>query len=242
MPSAEKGNRSTIMKWWKSKKRRMPDGMAATLVKARDLWKIEPKCVIDVGAASGRWSLCCEEVWPNAAYRLVEPLEEDRTALAALTATRPGWQHVAAAAGAAAGEVAFSVTPDLDGSAVYGPECGFQQRMVPVTTLDSLDIPSGDCLLKLDTHGYEVPIFEGASRLLEQVTLIIVEVYGHRLTSQSLLFHELCNYLYERGFRTAAVVDIMCRPSDGSFWQADLFFLRSNHPIFLNNRYQISKS
>lgn len=225
------------MKWWKSKKRRMPDGMAAALVKARDRWGIRPECVIDVGAASGRWSLSCEEVWPAAAYRLVEPLEEDRATLAALTANRPGWRHVAAAAGAAPGEVAFSVAPDLDGSAVYGPECGFEQRMVPVITLDSLDVPAGDCLLKLDTHGYEVPIFEGASRLLGQVTLLIVEAYGQRITADSLLFHELCEYLAQRGFRPADVVDVMRRPSDGTFWQADLFFLRAGHPVFSDRSY-----
>jgi FkbM family methyltransferase len=227
------------MKWWKSKKRGLRGEMSATLLKARDLWGINPACVIDVGAASGKWSLCCETIWPDAAYRLVEPLEEDRPILESILSSRPSWTHIQAAAGAVSGEVAFSVSPDLDGSAVYGAECGLQQRVVPLTTLDDIDLPDGDCLLKLDTHGYEVPIFEGASELLKHVTLLVVEVYGQRLTSQSLLFHELCAYLDERGFRTAAVVDIMCRPSDGSFWQADFFFLKKDHPVFQNNSYQL---
>lgn len=225
------------MKWWKSKKRGLPGGMSAALLKARDRWAIQPACVIDVGAASGKWSLCCEEVWPESAYRLVEPLEEDRAALAALISSRPRWAHIQAAAGAVPGEVAFSVSPDLDGSAVYGPDCGFQQRMVPVTTLDRIDVPEGDCLLKLDTHGYEVPIFEGAAKLLGRVTLLIVEAYGQRITADSLLFHELCDHLARRGFRPADIVDVMRRPSDGCFWQADLFFLRNDHPVFSDRTY-----
>lgn len=225
------------MKWWKSKKKGLRGEMSATLLKARDLWGINPACVIDVGAASGKWSLCCETIWPDAAYRLVEPLEEDRPILESILSSRPSWTHIQAAAGAVSGEVAFSVSPDLDGSAVYGAECGLQQRVVPLTTLDDIDLPDGDCLLKLDTHGYEVPIFDGAAHLLGRVTLLIVEAYGQRLTADSLLFHELCADLGQRGFRAVDMIDVMRRPCDGSFWQADLFFLRNDHPIFSDRTY-----
>jgi FkbM family methyltransferase len=225
------------MKWLKFKKRGMQGEMSTVLLKARDLWAINPACVIDVGAASGKWSLCCETIWPDAAYRLVEPLEEDRAILEKVISSRPRWTHIQAAAGAVSGEVAFSVSPDLDGSAVYGSECGLQQRMVPVTTLDNIDMPEGDCLLKLDTHGYEVPIFEGATQLLGQVKLLIVEAYGQRITADSLLFHELCADLGRRGFRAVDVIDVMRRPCDGSFWQADLFFLRNDHPVFSDRTY-----
>ena len=212
--------------------------MHDALVNARDRWEIRPRTVIDVGAAQGKWSLLCEGIWPSAEYLLVEPLEENREPLAMLAKSRPGWRHVAAAAGAAGGEVEFAVAPDLDGSGVYDKGQGLETRTVPVVALHSLVDHSDDCLLKLDTHGYEVPILKGSSGLLDQATLLVIEAYGQRLTSRSLLFHELCGYLLERGFRTAGIVDIMCRPGDGSFWQADFFFLRSDHPVFRNNRFQ----
>lgn len=211
--------------------------MAGSLRKARDLWAVRPACVIDVGAAVGKWSLCAEEVWPDAAYRLIEPLSEDCAALDKLIRERPRWKHIQAAAGAECGEVVFSVSPDLDGSAVYGPDCGFEKRTVPVTTLDSIELPEGDCLLKLDTHGYEVPIFEGAKNLLPRVSLLIVEVYGQRITAESLLFHEMCEYLEQRSFRPADMVDVMRRPFDGSFWQADFLFLRQDHPVFTDRSF-----
>jgi len=226
------------MKWFPSRKRRKPDAMSESLLKARDLWGIHPACVIDVGAAAGKWSLGCERVFPAAAYRLIEPLEEDLPMLRPILATRPAWRHIAAAAGAVPGTVSFSVAPDLDGSAVYGPDSEFPQRTVPVITLDSLDLPTGDCLLKLDTHGYEVPIFEGAAEVLRRTSLLIVEVYGQRIAPGSLLFHEICAHLAERGFRAADVIDVMRRPSDGTLWQADVFFLRADHPVFANHAYR----
>ena len=215
----------------------MPNGMEATLKKARDLWSIQPDCIIDVGAACGNWSLCAEQIWPEADYRLLEPLEENRSTLSQLAARRDGWVYLQTAVGASVGEVEFSVSPDLDGSAIYDSGCGFEQRVVSLTSLDSLEYPPGDYLLKLDTHGYEVPIFEGAVKTLSKVALLVVEVYGHRITSGSLLFYELCDYLEQRGFRPIDIADVMHRPSDGSFWQADLFFLRKNHPIFADHFY-----
>jgi FkbM family methyltransferase len=230
------------MKWFRKSSKIKVDGMHAALVTARDQWGIQPRMVIDVGAAQGKWSLMCEGIWPTAGFMLVEPLQENLESLAMLANSKPAWRHVAAAAGAAHGQVEFAVAPDLDGSGVYDRDRGFDTRTVPVVPLDSLLDHSDDCLLKLDTHGYEVPILEGSSELLKHVTLLVVEAYGQRLTSQSLLFHELCAYLDERGFRTAAVVDIMCRPCDGSFWQADFFFLRTDHPVFRSNSYQTPKS
>lgn len=225
------------MKWWPRRKRKKPDGMTPALETARDQWQIHPETVIDVGAAKGKWSLRCAQVWPQARYLMVEPLAENQGALAAITQAHPTWQHIAAAAGATAGEVTFSVTPDLDGSAVYEDNRNLPQRTVPVVTLDDIAPPTGDCLLKLDTHGYEVPILKGATNLLPRCSLLVIECYGQRITSDTLLFHELCAWLAPHGFRTAAIVDVMQRPCDHSFWQADLFFLRDNHPVFKDITY-----
>jgi FkbM family methyltransferase len=220
------------MKWLNKFRQAKTGGMLSSLVNARDRWGVRPSCVIDVGAAQGRWSLACAGVWPDADYLLVEPLAENLEALARLAAERQGWKHVAAAAGETAGEVAFSVSPDLDGSAVYDDSRGLPQRMVPVVTLDSLRPAAGEILLKLDTHGYELPILAGAVELLHQCSLLVIEAYGQRITSASPLMHELCAHLADKGFRVADVVDVLRRPSDGSFWQADVFFLKESHPVF----------
>jgi hypothetical protein len=92
--------------------------------------------------------------------------------------------------------------------------------------------------IKLDTHGYELPVLEGASRTLAQVSFLIIEAYNFPLTPASLRFSELCAWLETRGFRCCDLADPMRRPTDGVLWQMDLAFARVDHPIFASNRYE----
>ena len=203
---------------------------------ARDLWRIRPDFVIDVGAAEGKWSGRCAAVWPSASYMLVEPLAEHAATLTALAAAN-GWRYEAFVAGERDGTVEFTITDDLDGSGVYSDQPG-EKRKVDVRALDSVAPDGGRGLLKLDTHGYEVPILDGAARLLDRIDLAVIEVYGHRISDSCLLFHEICALMDSRGFRVAGIVDPMKRPGDQCFWQADFFFLRNDHPVFASNKYQ----
>ncbi len=92
---------------------------------------------------------------------------------------------------------------------------------------------SGPFLLKLDTHGFEVPIFEGAGATLANTVAIIVETYNFKIGAEGLLFHEMCAWLQPRGFRCIDVVDVMRRPGDDLLWQMDLVFVRSDWPEFI---------
>ncbi|MDB6092576.1 MAG: hypothetical protein JWM32_138 [Verrucomicrobia bacterium] len=188
---------------------------------------------IDVGASDGSWSLKAQRYFPAAKFLLFEPLAEREAALSRLHTSR-GFHHVAAAAGAKAGSVAFSVDPQLDGSGVAASG-EKNARTVPVETIDhavgQLGLP-GPYALKLDTHGYEIPVLEGAAKTLSQASLLVIEAYNFVLTPGSLRFHELCAWLEARGFRCCDVADPMRRPSDGAFWQIDLAFAPSSSPLF----------
>ena len=193
---------------------------------------------IDVGASDGSWSLRAQRHFPAAKFLLFEPLAERQAALAALRQSH-GFDSVAAVAGAAAGSVAFAVDPQLDGSGVAAPGAA-AARTVPVETIDGalaarhLPGPYG---LKLDTHGYEVPVLEGAARTLSQASLLIIEAYNFTLMPGCLRFHELCAWLEVRGFRCCDLADPMRRPGDGALWQMDLAFAPATSPLFASNRY-----
>lgn len=194
---------------------------------------------IDVGASDGSWSLRARRHFPHSRFLLFEPLQERESALTALKA-RYGFEHVAAVAGAHAGTVKFSVDPQLDGSSVAGPGAG-PTRSVPVEAIDDaiatrgLRGPYG---LKLDTHGYELPVLEGASRTLAAANLLVIEAYNFTLTPASLRFPELCAWLEARGFRCCDLADPMRRPADQALWQMDLAFARVDSPIFESNQYE----
>jgi hypothetical protein len=90
----------------------------------------------------------------------------------------------------------------------------------------------------LDTHGYEVPILEGATETLKNTNLLIIEAYNFQIAHKSLRFWELCSYVEKLGFLPFNMVDFMHRSKDNAFWQMDIFFLRAEHPVFSSNTYE----
>lgn len=194
---------------------------------------------IDVGASDGSWSVQARRHFPKSRFVLFEPLAERQAALTALHA-KFGFEIAAAAAGAAPGTVSFSIDPALDGSGVAAPGTP-GTRSVPVETIDravaarSLPAPYG---VKLDTHGFELPVLTGAAHVLASAELLVIEAYNFQLTPGCLRFHELCAWLEARGFRCCDLADPMRRPTDGALWQIDLAFARASSPLFASNSYE----
>jgi FkbM family methyltransferase len=194
---------------------------------------------IDVGASDGSWSLLARRYFPQARFLLFEPLAERQDALRRLEPQHQ-FEIVGAAAGAAPGSVSFAIDPALDGSGVAAPGAD-GTRTVPVETVDAAIAARrspGPYGLKLDTHGFEIPVFEGASHVLASTELLIVEAYNFTLSPGCLRFHELCAWLEARGFRCCDLADPMRRPRDGMLWQMDLVFARQTSPWFASNRYE----
>lgn len=214
--------------------------MEAAMLRAKNKLGVAPSGVIDLGAAAGTWTLKAQAVWKDADYILFEPLEERKNELEELAKKNPRIHPVFAAVGNRTGKVAFSVSDDLDGSGVYDAEKKGGNREVDLVTIDSemerLSMRP-PYIIKFDTHGYELPILEGAQKTLSQTTLVIMECYGFRISENCLIFHEMCAKMDSLGFRLADIVDIMRRPGDDMFWQCDAFFLPKTHPCFLRTTY-----
>jgi FkbM family methyltransferase len=198
---------------------------------------INPGTIIDIGAAEGTWTMDALKLWASAKYELIEPLVEQKGKLEQLKSLHPNVNYHMAVAGEAPGEAALNISPDLDGSGIYGRE-SVNTRRVPIVTIDDIaKNKPGNYIVKFDTHGYELPILKGASETLRRTDLLIIEVYGFRISPTCLLFHELTAYLDTIGFRMIDIVGTLRRKCDNAFWQADAFYLRSNNPVFENNNY-----
>ncbi len=200
---------------------------------------IDPDIVVDIGAAKGSWTQKSSIIWPDSKYVLIEPLKEQIEAIPAYITENKSIEILEAVAGEQAGTVDFTVTADLDGSGVYGGE-GSENRRIKVVALDDILSRNRDkkYLLKLDTHGFEMQIFSGAEQILKSTEAIIVEVYGFHVSPTAKLFHKVSAYLFDKGFRLFDIVDIMRRPGDNAFWQADAVYLRSEHEVFRDNHYK----
>ena len=54
---------------------------------------------------------------------------------------------------------------------------------------------TGPFLIKLDTHGMEVPILNGAKQTLQDASIVILETYIFSIGPESLLFDEMCRHM-----------------------------------------------
>lgn len=200
---------------------------------------IPVRTVIDVGASNGCWTELARQCYPYADYLLIEAQPTHEPALGALKRGSANVDYALVAAGNRDGEIHFDASDPFGGLALdtpSGPNC----ITVPVRRVDSLAaerrlVPP--FLVKLDTHGFEVPIFEGATETLKATELVVVEAYNFMLTPGCLRFHELCAYLEQRGFRCIDMCDVSRRPKDQCLWQMDLFFARAYRPEFRSCTY-----
>ncbi len=191
--------------------------------------KILIKTVLDVGASNGCWSNACMNFFPEATYVLYEPQPVHRNALDSFVMScEQTVIPVKKAVGASEGQTLFDASDPFGG--VLATKKTDSTIKVGLTTIDAsisqLQL-EGPYLLKLDTHGFEKSILDGASKTLDKTEILVIEAYNYRITDEALLFWELCAYLSDRGFRPIDLVDILHRQYDDSLWQMDLFFIRS---------------
>lgn len=194
--------------------------------------------LLDVGASNGSWSILARKHFPEMHSFMIEAQQEHEHSLQKLRCNDPAFEYLIAAAGERDGFVNFQ-EGDLFGGVATHEHAGDGYRQVPMVALDSVvrarALPP-PFMLKLDTHGFEVPILEGAMNTLGETVLIIVEVYNFQLSPQSLRFHEIIAYLEQRGFRCVDICDPVFR-KDGVLWQMDLFFMPTDSAEFNLNSY-----
>jgi FkbM family methyltransferase len=213
-----------------------------TLANALERWKKFPfgfESLVDVGASDGRWSLHLEAVFPGKHHLLLDANKIHEPALKQVCSLRPGWAYRIGAVGQIEGTLFFDDS-DPFGGHLSETQRGPNYRPCPVSTIDNLvrefDLPA-PYFIKLDTHGVEIPILEGAKSSLKETEALVVEVYNIDTGPPQLPFWEFCRYLGTRGFRPLDLWEIHHRPIDNALWQFDLLFVRADLPLFKDYRY-----
>lgn len=196
--------------------------------------------VIDVGASNGCWSKEMMKVYPSADYLLIEANPLHQPDLESFIASNDNVEFTLSVAGDRVGSVYFDDS-DLFGGTASLEAGGTMAKTLPSTTID-VEIKdralSGPYLLKLDTHGFELPILEGASESLKLCNILVIETYNFNLTGDCLMFWEMCTHLASLGFRPLDIVEPMFRPKDQAFWQIDIVFARDDRIEFSSNTYK----
>jgi FkbM family methyltransferase len=198
---------------------------------------IEPRSVLDVGAALGDWSRACAAVFPAAHYVLVEPLAEFRPSLDATAAAIRSALIVEAAVGEAVGKRMINVHPDLVGSSLLrereGEHVDGTPRPVIVTTVDQLVREHGlepPFFLKVDVQGAEREVVAGANSTLAAADAVICEVSFFGFYYDGTPFEELIRTMRDSGFVIYDIGNLARRPLDGALSQADVLFVPESSP------------
>ncbi len=66
---------------------------------------------------------------------------------------------------------------------------------------------------------------------------MVIETYIFHVHPDAMLFHEMCAYMAERGFRVIDMSEPLWRERDQALWQVDLYFVRDDRPEFAHNGY-----
>jgi len=192
-----------------------------------------PQTVIDVGVAKGTFVLY--ETFPNATHLLIEPLKEFEDALKDISC-KYNAEYVIAAASSKLGTIVINVhIEELHGSSIYNESEGSHldgiPREVPAVTIDDLCREKnliGPYLIKVDVQGAELEVLNGATRILGDTELIVLEVSLFQLLENAPQFYDIVSYMKEHGFVAYDIFGTKNRPFDNSLAQIDMAFVKEN--------------
>ena len=214
------------------------DGIKLAAAKRRGL---EPKMIVDGGAAEGVWTLKAKEIWPNAQLLCVEPRESSQAVLRSIAERLPGIHVAQTRVGASEGTVDFfehssqsSMLKDA-----HGQEWG-KKVSAPITTLDALlmklRLPDPD-FIKLDLQGAELNCLRGAPRCLAHAEAVLLEVTTIPFQRGMPLVAEVVPFMSQHGFRLYDIVSLWHRPLDGALTQGDWLFVRETSKLLADPRW-----
>lgn len=188
---------------------------------------LNPKTVIDVGAALGTFELYSS--FPQAKHFLIEPVAENEPYLDKICQFLENAEYIIAAATSETTEVTLTVAPYLVHSSVAGdcitnpPDVSI--RKIPGIPLDSLCKDKKlepPYLLKIDVDGTEVDVLKGAVETLKSSEYVIIEV---TLLRQ---MYDVMKFMESQGFVAYDMVELGYRPIDNALWQCDMAFVKKD--------------
>jgi FkbM family methyltransferase len=195
--------------------------------------------ILDVGANVGQFAGKIREIIPDAMMYSFEPLEECFRRLTALSPSLSPVRCFQYALGESDGVVTMHKNDFSASSSIFPLSQEHREAypfsrktndiQVTVRSLDSLaeEIAlAPPLLLKADIQGYELNMLKGAERTLPLVHAVILETSFVELYEGQPLFHDIYQYLHDRGFIFAGSMEQVAHPANGIPLQADAVFRR----------------
>jgi FkbM family methyltransferase len=161
--------------------------------------------VLDVGANEGQFASELRKTYKGKIISF-EPVWEAFEKISLKSKLDPNWDCYNMALGDVSGELVLNVYNDTILSSFHKHnELNISQQMrVRVRTInDILDEVAQDAvniLIKIDTQGYEIPILNGATKVMNRIEGILLELSISPLYIEQPLFESVVNFLKDKGF------------------------------------------
>jgi FkbM family methyltransferase len=191
-----------------------------------------PKHVVDVGANHGNWTRTAIRAFPDAEYTLIEPQDNLKIYIEDLVRAGGKIRWINAGASDKTETLPFHLS-HRDDSSTFLP-AGNQHESVPmkVWALDDLlaeyrlPVPQ---LVKIDAEGFDLKVLRGASSLLGQTDVFLMEAAVLCPFENSVA--ATVQFMLERGYRLIDITEINRSPKYNVLWLTELVFLRQGSPL-----------
>jgi FkbM family methyltransferase len=187
--------------------------------------QFQPKCIYDIGAHKGTWTIECMKYFPNAHYILFEPQPNLRLEIENELLGKKNYTLFSLGVGNNDGQLLFTYQDRADSctfnmSEKEALEKGFKQVKTPIVKLDSFvkleKLPKPE-ILKIDAEGIDLDVLDGAKELLnESVEIVLVEVGILNNFFQNSALNVL-NYMDKANFKLFDITDLN-RPFNKHFF------------------------
>jgi FkbM family methyltransferase len=199
-------------------------------------YHFNPKCIYDIGAHKGTWTLECMKHFPNAEYILFEPQLNLKTEIEKNLKGKNNYTLYSYGVGNNDGHLLFTYHDRADSCSFNISENeaiqkGYKQIKTPIIKLDNfveLNKLQRPDILKIDAEGIDLEVLSGAHNLLiENVEIVLVEVgilnYHFKNSAINVL-----NYMEKINFKLFDITDLNRPFGNGALWLCEFVFIKKD--------------
>lgn len=198
-----------------------------------------PQKIIDVGAFEGEWTKEVRKIFSEASFLMLEAQASKEEKLKELSSEKIDYKI--SLLGPKSGEKARFYINETVSSAL--PESAKENQEfveIPMYTLDEVvaekSFTNAD-FLKLDVQGYELEVLKGASKTLQSVEVVLMEVSLIEINKGAPLIKDVINFMDTHFFVCYDICSMIRRPLDKALWQTDLIFVKKDSALVSSKKY-----
>lgn len=192
---------------------------------------LHPKCIVDIGANCGNWTLTAMRYFPEAKYILLEPqgdlLREsglDKFSNVRIFEVGAGAETTTAKLTIAprSDSFSFSLSPD------EAEKLGRKQIEFPVVALDdliekeNLDAPN---IVKIDAEGWDLRVLEGAQKAINSADVVLMEAAVMNKTFKNRI-DVVIEKMAQLGFSVFDITDLNRTRRYNALWLVEIAFVK----------------